>query len=245
LGNYEQGTYVPRDISLERLATALGVEPGYLRYGSPVVTSQAWIPNIPANARRKRETIESILKSLPEFISENRFDCVITRSLGDDGRLYYFGRNNDYSCILLANAELADSALRIIKRIISTEELLENSEITIATFSGKDIYNEAKNLGNKGWRFDVEGISRSLWKRKEAVNKISKDALDLVLEALVHITREYDIPYEAVSSLREYAVMKYNELAPVEFKHEGGSRLLIDLRHKIESLGGIRRELKK
>jgi transcriptional regulator with XRE-family HTH domain len=147
LGNYEQGTYVPRDKSLESLADILGVEPGYLRYGSPVVSAQVWQPDIPTNARRKLETIHDIVRLLPEFITENRFDAVISRPLGGGERLFYFGRKSDYSCLLLAVSDLEESALNTIKGLVPVEDLLEHPDITVASFSAKDLDLQAQFSG--------------------------------------------------------------------------------------------------
>lgn len=242
LGNYEQGTYVPRDKSLERLAAILGVEPGYLRYGSPVLISQAWLPAIPVNARRRRETIEDILRLLPDFIVENRFDSVISRPLGDGGRLFFLGRNNDYTCMLLAAAELADSALKEIKSVVPVEELLEDANITIATFSARDIELHAKYSGHKGWKFDVEGMCRSLEMRRGTGKEIKKEPLSFVLNALLLVSREYDLPLEAVSGLVEFSIQKYTEVAPLPTNRISATGLMRDIRTKIESLGGTRHE---
>ncbi len=241
LGNYEQGTYVPRDKSLERLAAIFGVEPGYLRYGSPVVTSQTWLPAIPVNARRKRETIEDILRLLPDFIAENRFDCGISRPLGDGGRLFFLGRNNDYTCLLLAVADLAGSALEKIKSIVPVEELLEHAEITVATFSARDIDLQAKHSGHKGWKFDVEGMCRSLEMRRGTGKEVKREPLSFVLNALLQVTREYDLPLEAVSGLVAFSIQKYTEVVPLPTNRISATGLMRDIRTKIESLGGTRR----
>lgn len=245
LGNYEQGTYVPRDKSLERLAAIFGVEPGYLRYGSPVLTSQAWLPNIPVNARRKRETIDDILKLLPDFIAENRFDCAITRPLGDGGRLFYFGRTNEYSCLMLTPADLAESALNRIKGLVLVEELLEHVDITVGTFSVKDLDLQAKHSGHRGWKFDVEGMCRSLEMRRGTGKEIKKGPLSFVLNALLLVSREYDLPLDAVSGLVEFSIQKYSEVSPLPTSRINPAALMRDVRTTIESLGGVRRITKK
>ncbi len=244
LGNYEQGTYVPRDKSLESLAGIFGVEPGYLRYGSPVVGGQVWQPAIPANARRKLETISDIVKLLPEFIKENRFDAVISRPLGEGGRLFFFGRENKYSCLLLAVADLADPVLNLIKDIVPTEELLAHADITIDSFSTKEIDLQARHSGHKGWSFDVDGMCRSLTSLKGPAVEISKDPLSFVIDALLYVGREYEIPLDAVPSLREYLIQRYLEEAPLPTNRLNATRLMSDIRRKIEALGGVRRIIK-
>lgn len=242
LGNYEQGTYVPRDKSLESLAGILGVEPGYLRYGSPVVNAQVWQPAIPTNARRKLETINDIVKLLPEFITENRFDAVISRPLGGGGRLFYFGRNNDFSCLLLAVTDLAGSALISIKSLVPVEDLLEHTGITVESFSAKEIDQQAQHTGHKGWSFDVDGMSRSLARLKGPAVEISKEPLSFVIDALLYVDREYEIPIDAVPMLRGYVIQRYLEEAPLPTNRLNATRLMGDIRRKIEALGGTRRK---
>ena len=242
LGNYEQGTYVPRDKSLESLAGIFGVEPGYLRYGSPVVGGQAWQPAIPANARRKLETINDIVKLLPEFITENCFDAVISRQLDEGGRLFFFGRDNKYSCLLLAVADLAEPVLNLINDIVPVKDLLEHLDITVESFSAKELDLQAKHSGHKGCSFDVDGMSRSLTRLKGPAVEISKEPLSFVIDALLYVDRDYDIPIDAVPSLRGYLIQRYLEEAPLPANRLNATRLMSDIRRKIEALGGIRRK---
>lgn len=161
LGNYEQGTYVPRDKSLERLATILDVEPGYLRYGSPVIFSQVWLPTIPVNVRRKRETIEDIINLLPEFVLENHFTGLVTGTLSDGNRTLLFGRQKNFDCLLLTSAEFAD-------RITATVHGLENHTIEDNPFGTLDSFDENclmfiySEIEAFGFKLDISPMRQTL-----------------------------------------------------------------------------------
>lgn len=245
LGHYERGTYIPGDKSLERFAAIFGVEPGYIRYGSPVVDSQAWLPVIPVNARRKRETINDILTHLPDFIIENCFDSAISQILGDGGQLFFFGRNNHYTCLLLTAVDLATSIQKVIQSIIPISEMTKDENLTIQSYSAQDLDFYATHSKYLGRTFDVKGISRSLDIRRGTKNEIKKTPLSYVFTSLLLISGEYDLPSETITALSEFLIKKYEEVAPLPTKRINPSGLMYDIRMKIEELGGVLRTNKK
>lgn len=105
---YEQGGYSPTDQIVIRLADIFGVEPGYLRYGSPIIQSHIWIPNIRKNSKRMQNTINEIENLFPAFIHENRFTSVVSGYLADGSQTVIFGRDSHDGCLLLTNTQLAD-----------------------------------------------------------------------------------------------------------------------------------------
>jgi DNA-binding XRE family transcriptional regulator len=245
LGHYERGTYVPSDKIMGRLAANFGVESGYLRYGSPVVDSQAWLPVIPINARRKKETIKDILKLLPEFITENRFDNALSQLLGDDDRLFFFGRNKHYTCLLLATADLAKLALTEIQSVIPIAEMTKDEELTIQKFSAQDVDYYAKISKFLGRTFDVEGICRSLDIRRKTNKEIKKEPLSYVLIALLKISGEYDLSSDVIYALSDFLIKKYEEVALLPTRLIRPNELMNDIRMKIEELGGVLRDQKE
>lgn len=131
--NYEQGGYSPIDDIVIRLAKIFGVEPGYLRYGSPLVKNQVWIPNIPRHSQRKQNIIDELLKLLPEFILENSFTGVVAGSLADGGLTLLFGRDTHYDCLLLTNTELGEKLVRTVNGIIH-HKIEDNTFGTVESF---------------------------------------------------------------------------------------------------------------
>lgn len=106
LVNYEQGEYSPIDDISVRLAGIFGVEPGYLRYGTPVVQNQVWIPSIPKHAQRRQNLIDELGNLLPDFIAENSFSGVIVGTLANGTSAFLFGRGGHYDCLLVASSDL-------------------------------------------------------------------------------------------------------------------------------------------
>jgi transcriptional regulator with XRE-family HTH domain len=243
LGHYERGSYIPSDKILGRLASSLGVEPGYIRFGSPVIESQAWLPVIPIHTRRKRETIKDILKLLPEFITENRFDNALSQLIGDDERLFFFGRNKNYTCLLLATADLAKLALSEIQNALPIIEMTMDEGLTIQKFSAKDVDHYAKNSNFLGRTFDVEGVCNSLATRRctGALKEIKKEPLSYIFISLLKISREYDLSRDIIYALTDFLEKKYEEVAPLPIRLIRPNDLMNDIRMKIEELGGERR----
>ncbi len=161
LGNYEQGTYVPRDKSLDRLAKVFGVEPGYLRYGSPLVKSQVWLPSIPTNIRRNRETIEDIIKLLPEFIQENRFTSVIEGVLADGNQTLLFGRDSHFDCLLLLTSELGNMLINNFNDL-KLHKIEDNPFGTIETFDVNCLSFILMQIENFDAELDYLPMSQSL-----------------------------------------------------------------------------------
>lgn len=242
LGHYERGSYIPRDRNLEILATIFGVEPGYIRYGLPVVESQAWLPVLPANARRKRETINDILKHLPDFIVENRFDSVIYQILEDGCNLFFFGRKNHFTCLLVATVNLAISVKNVIQSEVPITEMSKAKNLTIQSYSAQDLDFYATHENSIGKTFDKKGIFNSLSARREELKKFEKDPLKDIFISLLKISNEYDFPPEAIYDLSDYLDNKYNKIAPLKTKRIHPNDLMNDIRVKVEELGGELRE---
>lgn len=115
LVNYEQGEYNPIDDIVIRLADIFDVEPGYLRYGSPMIRNHVWIPSIPKHFKRKQAIYDEFEKLFPEFIQENAFTCLVTGKLADGNHVLLFGENKNFDCLLLTPPDLADHLIATLK----------------------------------------------------------------------------------------------------------------------------------
>jgi transcriptional regulator with XRE-family HTH domain len=149
LVNYEQGAYSPIDDILIRIAKIFGVEPGYLRYGLPIVQNQVWRPSIPKHSQRKQNLIDELKNLLPEFIEENLFSGVVIGTLADGGSSFVFGRDTRYDCILLTNYDLGNIISNLICEI-DNKQINSNAFGTIDTFDANClafILEEIKGLG--------------------------------------------------------------------------------------------------
>ncbi len=207
LGNYEQGTYVPRDKSLERIAAILGVEPGYVRYGSPILRLQIWKPNLPANARRNRETIEDILKLIPEFIRENRFTGLLTGNLADGNSVLVFGREKNFDCLLLTSKELARNIANAVSELIK-QNIEANLFGAIDTFDVECLSCLSMQIENMGMEFDFIALRQRLTRLTALKTRTDTnlDAVALMLDA------QYDeLSREILLELGDYACRRLFE----------------------------------
>jgi hypothetical protein len=85
-------------------------------------------------------------------------------------------------------------------------------------------------------------MSRSLARMKGPAVEISKEPLSFVIDALLYVSKDYEIPIDAVPPLREYLIQRYLEEAPLPTNRLNATRLMSDIRRKIEALGGTRRK---
>lgn len=135
LGHYEIGSYIPRDMILMQIAEILGVEPGYIRYGSPVIRNQVWIPSIPKHSKSKQTIYEDIEKLIPEFIQENAFTSLVVGKLADGNQTLLFGRNMKFDCLLLISPNLAD-------KLITASKGLEHYTIADNPFGTVELFDD-------------------------------------------------------------------------------------------------------
>lgn len=115
LVNYEQGEYNPIDDIVIRLADIFDVEPGYLRYGSPMIRNHVWIPSIPKHSQRKQTIYDDLEKLFPELIQENAFTSLVMGKLADGNHTLLLGQNKNFDCLLLIPPDLADKLIAIMK----------------------------------------------------------------------------------------------------------------------------------
>ena len=73
---WESGKHPPSPEYVIRLAGLIGVEPGYISYGSPLVSCSAWIPAPPDRAQNLSLYLRDITSLFPELLDENRLDTA-------------------------------------------------------------------------------------------------------------------------------------------------------------------------
>lgn len=111
---WEKGTYGPKPSVVPALASVLGVEPGYLSYGSPVVGPAVWVPVPPGRAQHVATMLRDIEALMPQFITENRLDSVASCELAD-GMCNLVGRGGRYDCLLLVDQRLVEGFVEAFK----------------------------------------------------------------------------------------------------------------------------------
>lgn len=119
LVNYEKNEYDPIDSVVIRLANIFDVEPGYIRYGSPIVSGCVWHLQTPRHSVRRLALLADLQQLLPEFIYENQFTCLAPYTLSSSTSLLLFGRSGRHDCLLYADSALTDFSQEMFRNLKS------------------------------------------------------------------------------------------------------------------------------
>ncbi len=133
---WESGKHPPAPEFVIRISTLVGVEPGYISYGSPRISGGAWIPTPPERPQNFSSFIRDMETLFPTLLDENGFSAARFSRLGDGGIMFLIGRGNEYSSLLLARESLADCFVRIFDRRDAVE-MGSFEKVTVDSF-GED-----------------------------------------------------------------------------------------------------------
>jgi transcriptional regulator with XRE-family HTH domain len=184
LVSYEQGGYSPIDDIIIRLADIFSVEPGYLRYGSPVILNHVWIPSIPKHSLRKQNIIDELDKLFPELIQENRFTGLVTGNLADGNCTLLFGRDKNFDSLLLTNRELAEKITATAGGLVC-HTIEDNTFGTIETFDADCLSFLSAQIEEFVLELDFMALRQALTRLTALKTRTvtNLDAVSLVLEA--------------------------------------------------------------
>jgi transcriptional regulator with XRE-family HTH domain len=234
---WESGKHPPSTEYVIRLAEMVGVEPGYISYGSPQISCCAWIPVPPDRPQNFSRYIREIKLLFPSLLDENGLNAVRFSKLGDGSAMFLLGRDKDFSCLLLVKESLVDCFITIFKKRDAVQ-MGPFERVTIDKF-GEDELTFIARFAAIDFRVNLDGIWNALVKARPGA-RLKDDALKLLKSAFHIVEQEYDIPCDDIWKVSEFFADKHKRLPP---KHNISEAALEgEVRRFLESLGCRRKQ---
>jgi transcriptional regulator with XRE-family HTH domain len=233
---WESGKHPPSPEYVIRLAELVGVEPGYISYGSPLISCCAWIPAPPDRAQNLSPYLRDIASLFPDLLDENGLDAARFSKLGDGGTMFLLGRGREYSCLMLVRESLSDSFKKIFEGR-NAMEMGSFDRVTIGNFGEDELSFIAKHAAD--FSINLDGIWKALIKARPG-GRVKEDALNILFTAFSIVTQQYEITVEDQLELSNFFTEKYRALPPLHNLSAGN--LQGEVRKFLESLGCQRRK---
>jgi len=228
---WESGKHPPPPEFVIRLAELVGVEPGYISYGSPRVSCCAWIPVPPDRAQNMSPYLRDIALLIPEFLDENGLDAARFSRLGDGGTMFLLGRGKEYSCLMLVRESLSDRFIKILHGR-GAVEMGSFDRVTVESFGEDELTFVAKHAAD--FSVDLDGIWKALVKARPG-GRAKEDALNILFTAFSVVMQQYKITAEDQLKLSNFFTEKYKALPPLHNLSAGN--LQGEVRKFLEFLG--------
>ena len=233
---WESGKHPPSPEYVIRLAGLIGVEPGYISYGSPLVSCSAWIPAPPDRAQNLSLYLRDITSLFPELLDENRLDTARFSKLGDGSTMFLLGREREVSCLMLVRESLSDCFINIFAGR-NTVEMGSFDRVTIESFGEDELTFIASHAAD--FSVNLDGIWKALVKARPG-GRVKEDALIILFTAFSVVMQQYEISDEEQLKLSNFIAEKYRSLPPLHNISSGA--LQGEVRKFLESLGCLRRK---
>jgi transcriptional regulator with XRE-family HTH domain len=228
---WESGKHPPAPEFVIRISTLVGVEPGYISYGSPRISGGAWIPTPPERPQNFSSFIRDMETLFPTLLDENGFSAARFSRLGDGGIMFLIGRGNEYSSLLLARESLADCFVRIFDRRDAVE-MGSFEKVTVDSFGEDELSFIVRHAAD--FRIDYDGIWQALAKARPG-GRIKEDTLFILFTSFAIVMGEYEISGDDLMKLSNFFVEKYRGLPPLQKVSSG--EIQTEIRALLESLG--------
>ena len=235
---WESGKHPPSPEYVIRLAGLIGVEPGYISYGSPLVSCSAWIPAPPDRAQNLSLYLRDITSLFPELLDENRLDTARFSKLGDGSTMFLLGREREVSCLMLVRESLSDCFINIFAGR-NTVEMGSFDRVTIESFGEDELTFIASHAAD--FRIDLDGIWQALAKARPGA-RVKEDALYILFTSFSTVMQEYSVDSDDIMKLGGFFAGKYRTLPSLQRISSGA--IQTEVREFLESLG-CRRQLKE
>jgi transcriptional regulator with XRE-family HTH domain len=232
---WESGKHPPSPEFVIRLAKLVGVEPGYISYGSPLLSCCAWIPAPPDRAQNLSPYLRDFSSLFPELLDENGLDAARFSKLGDGSTMFLLGRQREYSCLMLVSESLSDSFVKILEGR-NTVEIGSFDRVTIGNFGEDELTFIASHAAN--FSVNLDGIWKALVKARPG-GRVKEDALIILFTAFSMVMQQYEISEEEQLKLSNFFVEKYRSLPPLQ--NISGGVIQSEVRNFLESLRCPRR----
>ena len=233
---WESGKHPPAPEFVIRLAELVGVEPGYISYGSPLISCCAWIPAPPDRAQNLSPYLRDIASLFPEFLYENGLDTVRFSKLGDGGTMFLLGRGEKYSCLMLVRESLSDRFIKILHGR-GAVEMGSFDRVTVESFGEDELTFIASHAAD--FSIDLDGIWKALIKARPG-GRVKEDALNILFTAFSIVMQQYKIMAEDQLKLSNFFTEKYRSLPPLHNLSAGN--LQGEIRKFLDALGCQRRK---
>jgi transcriptional regulator with XRE-family HTH domain len=228
---WESGKHPPSSEYVIRLADLVGVEPGYISYGSPRVSCCAWIPTPPDRAQNLSPYLRDIASLFPEFLDENGLDAARFSKLGDGGTMFLLGREREFSCLMLVRESLSASFIKF-SQVRNVIEMGSFDRVTVESFGEDELTFIAKHAAD--FSVNLDGIWKALVKARPG-GRAKEDALNILFTAFSIVMQQYKITAEDQLKLSNFFTEKYRALPPLHKLSAGN--LQGEVRKFLESLG--------
>lgn len=149
--SWERGAYGPSSAAVETVASVLLCPPGYILFGSPVISTAMW-QLCPPRAKKYIEAYRSDLQRLiPPFVQESGFCRAweIVHPCG--GRAFLFDRDGRCGCQLRVPAGLLD----VVRPVLHSLDVPLAGEVAAALYSQEGLLALANLIPA---HVDVQGI---------------------------------------------------------------------------------------
>ena len=207
---WESGKHPPSPEYVIRLAEMVGVEPGYISYGSPLISCCAWIPAPPDRPQNLSSYIRDMKILFPALLDENRLNACRFSRLGDGGIMILIGRGNEFSSLLLARESLADCFVSTFDGL-NTVEMGNFERVTVDSFGEDELSFIARHAAD--FSIDHSGIWHALVKARPGA-RVKDDVLNILFTSFSFALQEYRVDSDAIMELGELFARKYRTLPP-------------------------------
>jgi len=233
---WESGKHPPAPEFVIRLAELIGVEPGYISYGRPLISCSAWIPAPPDRPQNLSPFLRDIALLFPEFLDENGLDAAWFSRLGDGSTMFLLGQGRDISCLMLLKESLSDSFIKLFAGR-NAVEMGSFDGVTIESFGEDELTYIASHAAD--FSINIDGILNALVKARPG-GRVKKVALNILFTSFSVVMQQYEITDEVQQKLSNFFVEKYRGLPPVHNISSGN--LMGEVRIFLESLGCGKRQ---
>jgi len=233
---WESGRHPPAPEFVIRLAELVGVEPGYISYGSPRLSCCVWIPAPPDRAQNLSPYLRDIASLFPEFLDENGLDAARFSKLGDGGTMFLLGREKEYSCLMLVRKSLSERFIKILHGR-GAVEMGSFDRVTIEIFGEDELTFIAKHAAD--FSVNLDGIWKAFVKARLG-GRVKEDALNILFTAFSIVMQQYKISAEDQLKLSNFFTEKYRALPLLH--NLSAANLQGEVRKFLESLGCQRRK---
>jgi transcriptional regulator with XRE-family HTH domain len=208
---WESGKHPPSPEYVIRLAGLIGVEPGYISYGSPLVSCGVWIPAPPDRAQNISLYMRDIASLFPQLLDENRLDTARFSKLGDGSTMFLLGRERELSCLMLVRESLSDSFIKIFAER-NAVEMGSFDRVTFESFGEDELTFIVSHAAD--FSVNLDGIWKALVKARPG-GRVKEDALNILFTAFSVVMQQYEITGEDQLKLSNFFTEKFRGLPPL------------------------------
>lgn len=233
---WESGKHPPSTEYVIRLAEMVGVEPGYISYGSPLISCCAWIPAPPDRPQNLSSYIRDLRDLFPALLDENRLNASRFSRLGDGGVMALIGREREFTSLLLARESLANCFVDILNKLESIE-MGALGKVTVDSFGEDELSFFSRHAVD--FSIDHDDIWQALVKARPGA-RVRDDVLNILFTSFSFVLQEYRLDSDGIMKLGDFFAGKCRTLPSVG--KISSAAVQTEVRDFLESQGCRRRQ---